>query len=696
MHESRIYKTYVYLAGIQIPFVSATVSSQYGTLSSLNLELNYSPYIAHIHEFTKVQVWEQIIDSESDPMESEPTLEFDGVVVGIVRNKNVLGQVSIRLTCLTDGFIWNQRKRYDFYVDQILQAQTAEIDDLINVRADGQIDNYIANLLSENQFDIGCAVASILTSHPKGKYDGAETDKDKKLITTSFTYTYNGKEYNKKLQEVSESEAKKINPDYYNKYLDTFNLMYKIYGVTTSQNVKDFFQQDRFLKLAQNQSNDIVGENTFWNIATTVMQYGFYSIYDIPNPTYIPKNGSSNILNVDDIRGKNKDAQVELISLLKNNKYNGLAEYILKPISVLGLPLKCNIIWPEQVISESLFYDMVNSPTRIIMQMSALPITDNMAPVLTTQRVAGPVIGEGDYFSSFVPASNKKHITSDPNNSNPKIRPATIYSDYEKEYGMRYTMMNLSYAFENSLLTDLKEKGTANDIKNATRRIDNFLNYEFAQRYFAARNYSLQVTPDVDIVPGLPVIVLNKNQEHIICFCTGKSKSWSAQGSKSVSITVGYPRFYYENIDKLGNLIDPSSQEIKGIQELEALFGSKALIRDGEGPSSTPIKNIDSKTLAKKVDELFENYQNFDIDYNEFKRKTCTYSNFREFYGSPIDDSEKKVMPDSYLKEKYASSSAANSLSNHYFEANGDEFHNYPNQQIIEEHLNWISQGQRI
>jgi hypothetical protein len=683
MSQSFVYRNYLYLAGIKVPFITASVSSSFGSLASLNIELNYSPYINHIHKYTKIQFWEQKIDDKGAVY--NPTLEFDGVVIGIVRSKNVLGNVSCRLTCLTDGVIWNQRKQYNYYLDQIANTDIRLTDDILNLRADGKIDPYIPSLIEENKFDVGCAVAAILTSDTNCT-KGA--DSEQTLVKLSYNYIYNGKKYYKNLTSDTTTTGSSSLPTYYKKFLETYYLSNKLYGVSTAQNVKDFFNTDRSLNLiTDNMVNDLIGENTFWNIANAVMQYGFYSVYDIPNPTYIQKS-SGTTTNTELNFSSDGSSIPAKITPTSKVQFNGLAEYILKPVSVLGLPLKCNIIWPNQVLDETLFTDMLNAPTRILLQKSGLPADDHLNVLLTTTKIAGPYIPNcTGFFSSLTPPTQQDTLT----------RASTMYSDYETEYGMNYTELSLSYAFETSLLEDVDKakQATATNLQDASSRINSFLNYEFAQRFFASRTYSIQVTPDVDVVPGLPVIVLNQNQEHIICFCTGKSKQWDARGNKSVGLQVAYPRYYYENIDKLGNIVDPTSTNLLAIQELELLFGSKALIRTGQSANSTPVVNINSDTLRAMINILYTEYISGSITYSDYMRNVCSYANWLELYGASTSDEVN--MPDSYPnKTVFASTPNGNDLSINTFYVNQVEQANLPNQDIIQKHLDWISTGQRI
>ena len=709
MSNDRIYRYSIALAGINAPFVTCGIGSRFGSISSAVIELPYSPYILHIHEQTKIQIWEQLI---LDGTIHEPTLEFDGIVVGIVRSKNFAGNVSARLTCSTDGIIWNRRKQFDFYLSNITEVNVAHTGDVISMRADGAITNFFADVLQNNRFDAGCAAASVLTSLSYGKYI------DGNVYPTYYEYFYNGKKFFRKLQKDGNS-ATDLTPPYYRRFLQEYKLVNKVYGVSTSVDVQKFFQQDRFIKLVTNNVQDLLGENSFWSIATQVLSYGFYSVYDIPNPTFIPgdskalsepgKDINSFAQNVQTNANNSTDRQVQLsnqnastilpspgtttalnpeeyadVNISDKRMFHGLAEYIMKPISVLGLPLECNIIWPEQIKSDSIFYDFINSPTRVIMTKKLLPgVTDN--EVLTTQKIVGPFIQDKEgFFASFTAPSQK-------------VRTASSDSDYEKQYGINYHQLDLSFAFDSVLLSNqfqAKQKPSASDIDNLGTKMNNFLNYEFSQRYFSSRNYNVQVTPDVNVVPGLPVILLDKRGEHIIAFVTGVNKSFDATGNKNVEVSISYPRFYYEDIGALGNVVDPSSTEAFAAAELALLFGSEPLV---------PAGALDK--LPGLIEEIFAGYMQLDNDDQRsdmrqaYTRKVCTFAQFIQFYKN-INVQDKITIPPNYLTDVFASTTDADNLTCHTFRAyvGGvvEENKGVSNQSIIRKHLDWTSQAQVI
>lgn len=720
MSKAKIFLYYCYIAGQKVPISSCAISSQFGSIANLSLTLGYSPYINHLFPFTKIQIFEQKIDNGKA---QEPTLEFDGSIIAISRQKNIIGSAFIQLTCLTDGYVWNRRKQYDFYLSEITSLPTSGTGDDLKMRADSQIENFFAECISANKFDVGCAAASVLTSMHSG-VGGV----GKKREIKSYTYQYNGKTFNKKdIGESTEAKVDGLTPTYYSKVVDKYKLKNKLFGIATSYKLQEYFQQDRFMNLLNNAANDLQGENTFWGIASYIMKYGFYNVYDIPNPIFVKKSEkpkgtidlSKDIKTSNDTASKdsvtqtedqiNKNAAIVRFDPANNNQ-PGLVEFLLKPISVLSIPFQCNIIWPDQVIAENIAYDFMNSPTRVILRRQEVPVGGENI-LLTSSVFAGPIFtNDSNIFSSLLPKVDSF--------GEGDIRTNDVYSKHEIEYGVNYHRLELSYAFDSTLLKGQVESEESSVKKSVAKNINNFLNYEFSQKYFSSRAYSVQVTPDVDVIPGFPVVVMNKNGEHIVAFCTGKIKTWQADGSKSVQLTLAYPRYYHENAGALGNIVDPTCQDINAIKELCYLSGSLPLclhgdkiVSDVDEINSNSLKVI-HHNLPSVIDKLFDEYQNDRTDGKTIKDKysrkgICTISNFMEFHDKKIDIA--KGLPEEFPNNLFESFSSEASLSTNsftvYIKKNKEEIRESFNgfnekkmscREIVKNHISWSKDAQRI
>jgi len=724
MSIEKTYQCYVYLAGLLVPYIDFTINSQYGQISSLQLNIPYSPYISHIFPFTKVQVFEVL--SNSTDSHAIPTLEFDGVVCSISRHKDVLGQVSISLTCYTDGFIWDRRKQYDFYISELSgTAPAVATGNTFNERADGLIMNYFKELIEQNNFDVGLAAASVLTSTISQQIDG-----EGNATSYGATFHYNGHRY---IEEPNENKQGSLSPNpvaFYDKYLTKYALKYKVYGIATSSAMQNYFQTTQFIAMISKNMQDLHGENSFFAISQQILNFGFYQLFDITNPCFIPAEGDDPTVNlttdfnINDKENNNPltDNEIEEnIALLRVNdtrQSSGLAEYIFKPISILGIPLERNVIWPDQVLSETLTYDFGNTPTRVIAHRQPWYATmDASTSLLSTATIAGPIFdmkksGTRQYFESLVPGT----VVNAPG----QLRNDKIYSDYEKAYGIKYSRIDLSNAFDETLLgktfADTEGVGGKHaigsnrgsddpkSIQELGKKFNNFMNYEYSVKYFGSRQYHIQVTPDTNCVIGLPTVIMDMHGQHVVAFVVSLSKYYSIRGQKNISVGIQYPRYYYENVGALGNLIDPTSADPDSMKEMAVLFGSKPLI--------VPNGSEDSSTrLQAKIDSIFDQYNKDKSNNKEnikelYKPKNiCTLNNFLNLHSSP----EVTSLPTDL--QLFDSSAEENKLStNHFTIYDGKmsltkytptpkDTHNssgLPNKTIIQYHLNWREHDQRI
>ena len=723
MSGSKIYKCYVYLCGIQIPYIDFTINSSYGQFTSATVQLPYSPYIQHIFPFTKIQIFEQL--NNNGKLE-DSTLEFDGVVVAINRQKNVLGQVGVSLNCYTDGIIWARRKQFDFYLKEIANQDSRGTGDQRNIRADGYVTNFFSDLIGHNKYDVGVAASCVLTS----SYSGNSAD------GISGQFYYNGKKFtDSSNQKASNANPQVETPTFYTRYLSNYKLQYKVYGISTSLQAQEFFQTNQFINLITKNLGDLKGENSFHNIAQQVLNYGFYQFFDIANPCFLKATtGTQGNIKVGDtvklpvtttnntpdiIDAKVVSNNIKAISVNNKRDYNGLAEYVCKPISVLGVPLSCNIIWPDQILNENLNYDFLNAPTRVIAHRYPLPGDSNSQHiVLTTDVVAGPsYTNQGDFLRSLTP---KITDYSTSNDKTDLLRNTGIFSDYENMYGINYHALDISYAFDSALIRSAQFKDV--------NRLNNYLNYEFAQKFFSSRKYSIQVTPDTNPVIGLPIVVLDTHGQHIIAFCSTISKYYSAIGQKVINLGISYPRYYYEDIGTLGSIVDPGSNDPVALKEMETIFGSKAICKLTVTKDST--YEVSSKDLIKSVEQLFDAWYKDSSDNKDNIKKDkarkgiCTLNNFLSLNGiSPVDNFpdglplyEKNyiaIVPS--VGDQQGSSISENTISTNIFrvwdrDVTSNNYLSTPkavqkfpkdsngisNQSIIQYHLTWCKYDQRI
>ena len=194
-----------------------------------------------------------------------------------------------------------------------------------------------------------------------------------------------------------------------------------------------------------------------------------------------------------------------------------------------------------------------------------------------------------------------------------------------------------------------------------TRNISSYLNYEFAQRFYKTRNYSITVQPSVNIIAGLPVLILSPEGDHVIAFCLATTKIYDARGQMAMQVQLAYPHYYYEDVSEMGIQTDAIVNDPKSVEELSMIVGSKPL----HDPTAQNIYQnaIDlfkkSEALRGRIEGLFNTYQKLSPDAREaeklkYKRKVCTYSEYTSFMTGEKDSSKLNFNSNAY-HEKLAS-----------------------------------------
>lgn len=644
MPDSNFIKYHVFIAGLLVKTGAVVIATGVNNLCSCRVSIDYSPHIIHLPKYSQISVFSSINDSE-------PTLEFDGVIVGINYSKSIMTGHSVTLSCFTQGIVWNARRQIDLTLQELLGSVVkAGSTDLYFSGVGGGIDSNYANFIKTNGYDIGAAGTCVLTSHFIYNTSAKNSDGSQDTNPTSYLFVYNGKLLKSEFDTVPENDTTGFtNPTFYLRFLDTLRLSNKVYGLSTTATLTKYFQQDRFLEaIASNTYTDIHGENTFWQIAANTWNIAFHEVIDVPNATFIPYDNNTSTqttLNISEFKVSSFDSDGEntktisqfttdsfkKISVINNkNQFAGLAEYVIKPRSIFGIPFKCNVIWPDQVIEFSFLKDYLNEVTRMRCIRNGIPGVSDSNLRLSTSVILGPNFNDKDnYFNSF----NVSTINADDD-----TRPRTQhdYSTYEDQFGAVQADIQLMEAYNATLYGDADDDKSK--LEESNRRLKIYTNHEFAQRYFINRPCSITVNNEVDVVAGMPIVILNESGQHIIAYCASKEKSWQANGSMSVRLEVHSARYVSELIGNLAQVVDPLSYEsLKNndqqgelnntVKELEKLLGSERI----------DVLFGDTNTIETAVNDTFKRYNYYKdsnlIDLKSlYKRKVCTYTEYCNFY----------------------------------------------------------------
>ena len=202
--ETGARKWICFISGLEVPVIAASTTTQSGGLASAQITMPYSPFLSKLPKHTKITLFS--IDLVKD---KEPYLELDGTIQGIsVRQDQNGGNTGLFITAQTDGVIWSEREKYNFYIDNGFGTsqflKTTQDFESSNTISQSAISDPLAYLLKNANNDAGEATTCLLTHTFKsvnGEFDGS-------LIYTDCGYFVerNGKTLD---------NASTINPDYY-------------------------------------------------------------------------------------------------------------------------------------------------------------------------------------------------------------------------------------------------------------------------------------------------------------------------------------------------------------------------------------------------------------------------------------------------------------------------------------------------
>ena len=680
-------KFHLFLAGVRTPMVGFQIICQHNYLALCHVSLPYSPWIINLRRDTKFQIWRQ--DRPYDPQRPDdpwdkPELEFDGVVVAKSEGLDVNGNASFRFSGHSDGVAWQRRKQLDCYLEHLGNWSDRGLDARINLRiGSGNIMNFFSMVIKENSYDVGMAYSSVLTSTLYNE----KKDGEKNGWGATYEYVYNGKQFRRNLSGAKslrkDVEFPTLNPTWYKRFLDDYKLAYKVYGVPTNEFVRKFLGNSETFKIigdANIMGQDLQGLTPLFTVGATILNYGAYDLFNIPRPTFLKAQGKKkpfeDITPTEDEEGNKIIREFYKELTLENRAYSGLAEFIIKPETLHAIPPKCNVIFPKQIISMSMDYNFSGEPTRI-RYTSKLPFVPSALEDLTSVVIVGPsqVGSDRTYFSAF--SRPKEGISYPPSAIG---RADGVYSVYEEVYGAYHRDVTFNSAQEETFrkinipslsLTSEEQRAViksaleiesdeeidrvtasltkdqqkevdkamaervAEKVKgeesshNAIKLLNGLINYHFIKSYLENRPISIRVDSTVDAVPGHGILLLSNTGAHIVAYCVGYAKSWSAQGSYDVSLLIKYPRYYWEDVSGMALEHDPilgNNNDETALKISMDLVGSTAIM------DAWQFRHGSSQ--AKGIEKIFKDYTE---DPNGYvypggKRSVATFKDFVNFH----------------------------------------------------------------
>ena len=588
-----------FINGLEIPLIGAATTTQSGQLATAQITLPYSPFLNKLPKNTKITLYTY----DSSKLD-QPKLEFDGVIQAISWRKDKLsGNTALFIMAQTDGIIWSERKKYNFYIDtgfsiKALLATTVSYESNSTI-SPHPISDTLMYMMQNNNYDAG-EISSIFLTHTFNKPDGN---------VATFNYTDCGYNFLRKsvtdIDNVPHVDPKSY-ANYIRKFYENYQVVRKLCRIPIPKAWKDSFQVSFDWKLMTKQLATLDGEVNFWNYVTYICDHFSFEIYDIPDCPIVTLSGP-------DMSAINKSSN-------KNINNSVMSEYIIKPKSPFGPIPYCNIIFPDQVLDKSFFKNYQNEVTRCWTIVNTFPLTDSDSEKTAGAKytkITGPYFGDdtSSYFSSYNVSDPFSVIGGNPG--------FLDRNAYEEEFGVISKQVELPELLARLLTSKLND--------NNRNTLQEMVNHEFFTAYTNKVTFTMQVTPDVDIIPGNSILVLDENDDHILAYCFGREKIWDKNGTNVVNLKIMFPRHYSLETgfaNHYMNTFDPhfySSTYKQDVSILEKLIGCKTI------PQEKTIKSIIVDLMKKWNDTYNQNTQLMKQE-PEFVRQHTSYLNYQEFF----------------------------------------------------------------
>ena len=638
-----------FINGIEVPLIAASVSSIANELTSAQITLPYSPFLSRLPKHTKITLFS--INFNDVP--AIPRLEFDGVIQIISwRKDRFSGNTGLFIMAQTDGIIWSARKKFNFYLDNCfgVDRMASKMQDIsqVNNTLDSPVFDPVNQVVSSANGDGGRAATLFLTHmfnlDSNQKFSGTLNYRD--CGTSVNTLGKNNSTGG--VDQISEANTN-INwyAHYIKKYYEDYNVLNKVCRINLPDMYKQAFGDYQSWNIVIQQMGTARGEVNFWNFAAYLCDLYGFEIFDLPDCNYT-KISDADINYLYSAPEVQSGTGVPTVKVKIGTPKYFMAEYLIKPKSPFGpIPL-CNIIFPDQVLDKSFQKNFQMEVTRVNaaqVNINALALGPNDSGI-GYNFYQGPFTTNttNDYFGSF----NIDKLPINPE----ELATFMKRSSYEDEFGSSSKTVQLPDVISRMFATILQnnEKGSAK-YEEAMKNIQSMMNHHFMIAYTDKVQFTMQITPDVEVVPGMPLLVLDENGEHIVAYCTGREKSWSKDGQYYINLKLQYARPYDIKSQSMADIIDPfDPHTFKDTYSKDI-----AMMANYIGCNFMPV-SVDFDLVTYTTDLVNEWYDN-DKNTNLIKtnrqawRITADYLDYQEFMG--ISSPKNYDVNDSYNKMHY-------------------------------------------
>lgn len=219
------------------------------------------------------------------------------------------------------------------------------------------------------------------------------------------------------------------------------------------------------------------------------------------------------------------------------------------PETLFLMPLRCNTVFPDQIIQSGYGHDYSKELTRLVSSSPPISLSHaNSATAFTMQPKF--IVPQKDFYQLDYEGVKIPAIGMSPEE---KLRGIVPYNHQMNEAQLAYSSFYSTYAKKddkgNIEDSDAAYKGSFEKFRTSQlgRYMQSVNMWEFLRRKYAVRSFSVTTTYTPNRVVGFPGIVLDKKLPSVVGKIVSISSTLNANGTGSSNIVFQGPRSYKEN-----------------------------------------------------------------------------------------------------------------------------------------------------
>lgn len=517
----------LFLEGMEVPFIGATMTSTVGQASIAYVDLVPHQTIVNIKPRTRVEIFVRDYMKAESSGDSSPfpyVLAWKGEVFGYNFGRTPASR-TFSLSCIDHSSYWDNCLAYFFNAQQTQSAGTdkgSQFLEVWDVKRTGE--KIIPAYLSQASY-FKVKIEEVLKDKTKDFMDGViALYKDISYVNEYFKYA---------------EERLRISDQ----------ILMKSSG-QLSQLLKESEALEWFTGLPGKSS----GYSTLRMIIQDLMAVLFHDFVSVPFPASV----------------ENKNMAKDSISLpAAANVKNTVGNFVFKPNLYMMPPPACNIFFPDEYSSFQFSRNFFKEPTRLI-YMPELPARFGQGQ----PQVYLPHVFQPESFSAFMKAKSGTSLSSYKGTGafdipkNVDTGALGVMGDSMSETTPFYTKMNNGRKADYNFLTNEEymkgiwlyresmmpatnqfraalDQSTYDSKADFTTKVAKYL---FYKRRFQERQLQITSHLKMSVVPGFPVLIVDDSDadQNVIAYCTSVTHRVYATEGGYTNVQLSYARYVAE------------------------------------------------------------------------------------------------------------------------------------------------------